>query len=36
MHTVGYDNETKGFRSYDPITKKLIISHNVIFNEEEA
>lgn len=29
-----YNNETKGFKSYHRITKKLIISRNVIFNEE--
>ncbi len=29
-----YD-EIKGFRLYNPTTKKLTISHDVIFNKEE-
>ena len=32
---VGYNNETKGHRLYDPITKKLIISHDVILMKIE-
>lgn len=32
---VGYNNETKDFKIYDPIIKKLIIRHDVIFSERK-
>eukprot|EP01018_Ginkgo_biloba_P010166 Gb_31047 [translate_table: standard] len=30
---VGYSEETKGYRFYNPITKQLIVSQDVLFNE---
>lgn len=30
----GYNNEIKCFRFYNTVTKKLIISHDIIFNEK--
>lgn len=33
---VGYSDETKGYRLYNPTTKCLIISRDVIFNENDA
>lgn len=32
---VGCSNKIKGFILYDPITKKVITSHNVIFNKKK-
>ncbi|KAL4379170.1 hypothetical protein GQ457_02G022950 [Hibiscus cannabinus] len=33
---VGYSLETKGYRFYNPKNKKLIISHDVVFDEKSA
>ena len=33
---IGYSNETKGYRLYNPLTKKLTISRDVIFDEKAA
>ena len=33
---VGYSIDTKGCRLYDPITKKLLISRDVVFDENSA
>ena len=33
MIFVGYETETKGYRLYDPIARKLHISQDVIFEE---
>lgn len=30
---LGYDNLTKGFRCYEPISNKIVISRDVIFDE---
>jgi hypothetical protein len=30
---IGYNDEVKGFKFYDPQNKKLLISHDVIFDE---
>jgi hypothetical protein len=34
MIFVGYDKGSKAFRAYDPITKRVTITHDVIFDEE--
>lgn len=31
---MGYSIETKGYHFYDLITKRLIISHDVVFDEK--
>jgi hypothetical protein len=36
MVFVGYESGTKGYRFYDPVTKKLHISRDVIFEENRA
>ena len=33
---LGYSNTKKGYKCYDPINKKLFISRDVIFNENES
>jgi hypothetical protein len=33
MWLVGYDDHSKGWRCYDPITRQILVSHNVRFNE---
>ena len=33
---VGYSEESKAYRFYNPITKKYVISRDVVFKEEEA
>jgi hypothetical protein len=33
---VGYSEETKGYKMYDPVARKVIISHDVQFVENEA
>jgi len=35
MILVGYDGNSTNYRLYDPDTKKITISRNVIFNEEK-
>jgi len=32
---LGYNNETKGYRLYDNISKQIIINRDVIFNESK-
>ena len=32
---VGYSEESKAYRLYNPITKKYVISRDVVFKEEE-
>jgi hypothetical protein len=36
MVFVGYETRTKGYRVYDPISRKLHISRNVIFEESKG
>jgi hypothetical protein len=36
MIFVGYETGTKGYRVYDPVTKRLHISRDVIFEESKA
>ena len=36
MVFIGYETGTKGYRVYDPVTKKLHISRDVIFEEGQA
>ena len=33
---IGYDKRSKGYKLYNPITKKIVVSRDVRFNEEEA
>ena len=33
---VGYSEESKAYRLYNPITKKYVINKDVVFKEEEA
>ena len=33
---VGYDKQSKGYKIYNPITGKVVVSRNVEFDEEEA
>ena len=33
---IGYSENSKAYRLYNPISKKMITSRNVIFKEEEA
>ena len=33
---VGYSKETKGYRLFDPITKKLDVSRDVVFDENNS
>ena len=33
---MGYGEETKGYRLYDTIKKKIVLSRDVIFNEDEC
>lgn len=33
---VGYDNEKKGWRCYDPVTRKCMVSRNVMFDETSS
>ena len=33
---VGYSEDTKAYKLYDPVTRKLIISHDVQFIENES
>lgn len=35
MHFIGYCEETKGYRLYNPQTEKLMISRDVLFDEKE-
>ena len=32
---VGYDKNSRGYRLFDPVTKKLVISRDVCFNEQD-
>ena len=34
--SVGYSEESKAYRLYNPITKKYVINKDVVFKEEEA
>jgi len=33
---IGYNEESKAYKFYNPLTKKLVVSRDVVFNEEEA
>ena len=33
---IGYCNETKGYKLYNPITRTVIVSRNVIFSEGDS
>jgi len=33
---VGYNNSTKGYKTYQPLTGELIVSKTVSFNESAA
>ncbi|KAA0048679.1 copia-type polyprotein [Cucumis melo var. makuwa] len=33
---VGYNASSKGYKLYNPVTKKTIISRDVVFDEEES
>ena len=33
---VGYSSETKGYRFFNPLTKQLIVSRDVVFDEKNA
>lgn len=33
---LGYDEESKAYKLYKPITKKVIISRDVLFKEEDS
>jgi len=33
---IGYSEELKAYKLYNPLTKKLVVSRDVIFNEAEA
>lgn len=33
---VGYSSETKGYRLYNPLSKKLLISRDVVFDEKSS
>ncbi|PWA61635.1 hypothetical protein CTI12_AA371330 [Artemisia annua] len=33
---VGYDKQSKGYKLYNPITRKVVVSRDVEFHEEEA
>ena len=35
MVFIGYESGTKGYRVFDPSTKKLVISRDVIFDEQQ-
>ena len=32
---LGYNDESKAYRLFDPITKKIVINRDVVFNEGE-
>jgi hypothetical protein len=34
MIFIGYERGTKAYRAYDPVTQRVIISHDVIFDED--
>jgi len=36
MIFVGYDQKSNGYKLYNPIKRKMAISRDVKFNEEEA
>ena len=33
---IGYSEESKAYKLYNPLTKKLVVSRDVVFNEAEA
>lgn len=33
---IGYSHETKGYKLYNPETKKVVVSHDVTFDEKVA
>lgn len=33
---IGYNEESKAYKLYNPLTNKVVVSRDVIFNEEEA
>ncbi|CAH9074818.1 unnamed protein product [Cuscuta europaea] len=33
---IGYDKHSKGYKLYNPVTKKIIVSRNVQFDEEAS
>ena len=33
---IGYNEESKAYKLYNPLTKKLVVSRDVVFNEAEA
>jgi hypothetical protein len=36
MVFIGYESGTKGYSFFDPSTKKLVISRDVIFDEKQS
>jgi hypothetical protein len=34
MIFIGYERGTKAYKAYDPVTQRVIISHDVIFDED--
>ena len=34
IYFLGHSEEAKGYRLYNPLTKKVIVSRDVVFNEQ--
>jgi hypothetical protein len=34
MIFVGYDSGSKAYHAYDPVTKRVHVTHNMVFNEQ--